>query len=146
MRAAIGAEALRQRLEERDARPGGQLGIAVENFARQRDAGGFAAPGQQILAQLDQALGARRGVTAPVARRVEQRAAALGDGLQQFAEEGGIHSVPSRTVRCTEYARNAGLATCYDVAAASGFITTNVARFAPTAFRMAASNTRLAQV
>ena len=85
----IGAEALRQRLEEGDARSGGQLGIAAEDFARQRHAGGLAAAGQQVLAQFDQALGAGGGVAAPVAR--QQRAAALGNGLQQFPEKRGVH-------------------------------------------------------
>ena len=34
--------------------------VAAEDFARERDTGGFAAAGQQILAQLDQAFGAGR--------------------------------------------------------------------------------------
>ena len=76
----IGTEAFAQRLKEGDARPGGQLAIAAEDFARPGDAGGLAAAGQEVLAQLDQALGAGGRLDAPVAR--QQRAAALGDRLQ----------------------------------------------------------------
>ena len=50
----VGAEAVCQRLEEGDARTGGQLGIAREDLARERDAGGLAAAGQQLLAELDE--------------------------------------------------------------------------------------------
>jgi hypothetical protein len=46
----IGAEALRQRFKEGDARAGAQFGIAAEDFAGERDAGGFAAAGEQVLA------------------------------------------------------------------------------------------------
>ena len=56
---AVGAEALRQRLEKSDARTDGELGIAGEDFARQRHAGGFAAARQQVLAQLDEICRAR---------------------------------------------------------------------------------------
>jgi hypothetical protein len=77
----IGAEAPRERLEKGNARPGSELGIAAEDFARQRHAGGLAAAGQQVLAQFDQALGAGRGIAAPVAAAVKQRAPALGYGL-----------------------------------------------------------------
>ena len=89
MRAGSTPKRLRQRLEEGDARPGGELAVAAEDFARQRHAGGLAAAGQQVLAQLDQAFGAGGGLAAPVAR--QQRAAALGNGLQQFPEERGVH-------------------------------------------------------
>ena len=81
----VGAEALRQRFEEGDARPGREFRVTGEDFARQRHAGGLAAAGQQIFAQLDQAFRASRRLAAPVAG--EQRAAALGDGLKQFAEK-----------------------------------------------------------
>ena len=91
----IGAEALGQRLEKGDARSGGQFAIAAEDLARQRDAGGLAAAGQEILAQLDQALGAGGRIAAPVAR--QQRAAALGNGLQQFPEKRGVHLGPMAT-------------------------------------------------
>ena len=67
----------RQRLEERDARAGGQFVVERENLARERHAGGFAASGQQFLAQFDQAVRTCRSVTAPVARAVDQRAPAL---------------------------------------------------------------------
>ena len=80
-------EGLRQRLEKGDARPGGQLGIVVENFVGERDARGFAAAGQQRLAQLDETVGA------PARRRAarDQGAAAVGDALQHLAEERGVH-------------------------------------------------------
>ena len=55
----VGAEPRRQRLEEGDARTGGQLVVAGEDLARERHAGRLAAPRQQLLAQLDQALRAR---------------------------------------------------------------------------------------
>ena len=90
---AVDPEARRQRLEEGDARTGRQFVVAGENLARERDARGLAAPGQQLLAQLDQALRACRSVTAPVARAVDQRAAALRNGLQHFAEKRGVHPV-----------------------------------------------------
>ena len=91
---AIGAEAARQRLEEGDARAGCQLGVAREDFARERDAGGFAAAGEQILAELDEVGRALLGDPAPVARAVDERAAAFRDGLQHIAEEGGAHRMP----------------------------------------------------
>ena len=51
------------------------VGIFRENLARKRDAGRFAAAGQQLLAQLHQVFGPRRREPAPVARQIEQRAA-----------------------------------------------------------------------
>ena len=69
----VDAEAGRQRLEKGDARAGGQLAVAAEDFARQRHAGGLAAAGQQVLGELDQALGAgrrpRRAGRAPASAR-----------------------------------------------------------------------------
>ena len=50
MRGAIMAERGGERLEEGDARPGGQFGVARQDFLRQRDAGSLAAAGQQLLA------------------------------------------------------------------------------------------------
>jgi hypothetical protein len=88
---AVDRETHRQRLEERNARAGGQFGIGAEDFPRERHARGLAAPGQQLLAQFHEARRACRSVTAPVARAVDQRAAALRNGLQHLAEEGGIH-------------------------------------------------------
>ena len=67
----------RQRLEERDARPGGQVGVARENFARERDARSLAAPGEELFAQFDQGLGPLGGVIVAAAPAVDQRAAAL---------------------------------------------------------------------
>ncbi len=89
---AVGPEAHRERLEERDARPGGELGVACEDLARERDPRGLAASRQQFLAQLDQRLGARGRLAAAVAGAVDERAAALGDRLQQLAEERGVHA------------------------------------------------------
>jgi hypothetical protein len=39
-----------ERLEEGDARPSSQIGIACENFLRERDAGSLAAAGEQFVA------------------------------------------------------------------------------------------------
>ena len=50
MRALVVAEGGGERLEEGDARPDGQFGVARQNFLRQRHAGGLAAAGQQLLA------------------------------------------------------------------------------------------------
>ena len=80
-----------ERLEERDAGAGGQFVVAREDLARERDTGSLAPTGQQFLAQLDQTVRTCRSVTAPVARAVDQRAPALRDRLQQFAEKRGVH-------------------------------------------------------
>ena len=85
----IGSETLGQRLEEGDARSGGEFVVAAEDFARTGDAGSLAEARQQVLAQLDQAFGAGGRIDTPVSR--QQRTSALGDGLQQFAEERGVH-------------------------------------------------------
>jgi hypothetical protein len=87
---AVDPELRRQSLEERDARTRGQFVVADEDLARERDARSFAAPGQELFAQLDQARGACRSVTAPIAP--DQLAAALRDALEQLAKERGIHS------------------------------------------------------
>ncbi len=87
-------ESGRQRLEEGDPRPGGQIGIAHQNLARERDAGGFAPAGQQLLAQFDQVFGALRGFVVAAAPALDQRAAPLGNRLQQFAEERRVHRRP----------------------------------------------------
>ncbi len=89
---AVHTVARGQRLEERDARTGGQLVVTDEELARERDAGGFAASGQELLAKLDQTVRLCRSVTAAIARAVDQGAAALRDGLEQFAEKRGVHS------------------------------------------------------
>ena len=65
----VGAEPARQRLEKGNARPGVQLGIAGQDFARERDARGFAAAREQILAQMRKVGRALLGDLAPVARR-----------------------------------------------------------------------------
>jgi hypothetical protein len=49
----IRPEARRQRLEKGDARARGQGGVARQNLARQRDAGGLATTRQQFLAKFD---------------------------------------------------------------------------------------------
>ena len=87
----VGAEILRQRLEESDAGTGGQLCIFSENFPGQRHAGRLAAAGQKLLAQLDQARGLLSGAFPALQRAVEQRPAPLRDGLQHFAEKGSVH-------------------------------------------------------
>ena len=68
----VGPEALRQRLEEGDARAGREFRVAGEDIARHRDAGGLAAAGQQVVAELDQALGAGRVGAAPLAGAVNE--------------------------------------------------------------------------
>jgi hypothetical protein len=88
---AVGPEAGRQRLEQRDARTGGQPGVAREDFACECDAGRLAAAGQQVLAQFGEVLGPRNHDLAAVAPAVKQRATALRNGLQHFAKEGRVH-------------------------------------------------------
>ncbi len=90
---AVRAEAVGQRLEKGDARPGRQLGVFGEDLLGQRHAGGLAAAGQQFLAQLGQRLRARRGLAAAVARAIEQRPAALGNAVEHLAEEGRVHGL-----------------------------------------------------
>ena len=79
------AETLRQRFEEGDARSDGQLRVTAQDFTRQRRTGRLAAARQQIFAQFDEALRMRRGIDAPAP--VQQRAAAVGNRLQQFPEK-----------------------------------------------------------
>ncbi len=93
---AVGAVAFGQRLEEGDAGAGLELRVAHENLARERDARGLAAARQQRVAELDQARRALLRDLAPVARAIDQRAAAFRDGLQHVAEEGGVHGSPNR--------------------------------------------------
>ena len=85
----IGSETLGQGFEERNARARREFGIAHENFTRERNARGLSAPGQEVLAQFDQTFGTSRRSSAPVTR--QQRATALGDGLQQFPEKRRVH-------------------------------------------------------
>ena len=72
-----------------------EVGVAAKNLTCKRDAGSLATAGQKIFAQFDQALGTSGGIAAPIARK--QRAAALGNGLQQFPEERGVHLGPMAT-------------------------------------------------
>ena len=80
-------EGARQRLEKGDARPDGELVIAAENLPRQRHAGRLAPVRQQLLAEIGEALAALGEVLAALACAVDQRAPALRDRLQQFAEK-----------------------------------------------------------
>ncbi len=85
-------EARRQRLEEGDPRSGRQLRVAGQNIGGERDARGLAPSGQEFLAKLCDALRAVRRRRSTVPREIDQRAAALGDRGQQFAEERCVHS------------------------------------------------------
>ena len=85
----VGAEALRQRLEEGDARADGQFAVTAENFASQSSARSLAAAGQQVLAEFDEAFRVGCGVDAPAT--IQQGAAAVGDRLEEFPEERGVH-------------------------------------------------------
>ena len=85
----IGAEPFRQGFEECNARAGRELGIAPEDFARERNTRSLSAAGQEIFAQLDQTFRAGRRRATPITR--EQRATALRDGLQQFTEKRCVH-------------------------------------------------------
>ncbi len=86
---AIVAERGGERLEKGDARPDRQFRVARQDFLGQRDAGGFAAAGEQLLAQFDDAGRALMRRLAALAH--DQCAAAVGDALQHVAEEGGVH-------------------------------------------------------
>ena len=84
-------KAVGQGLEESDARPGRERRVLQKDIARERDAGGLAPPGQQLLAFLDQVFGARDAVDAAGQRAFKQSAAAVGNGLQHVAEKRGVH-------------------------------------------------------
>ncbi len=101
---AVDAIARGERLEEGDTRAGGQLVVAGEELACERDARGFAASGQEFLAKLDQAVRLCRSVTAAIACAIDQGAATLRDGLEQFAEKRGVHSglTPCLRRRCRQ--------------------------------------------
>jgi hypothetical protein len=93
---AVGTEGGGERLEEGDARSDGQILVAAEDVAGQCHAGGFAAAGQQRLAQLQQA---SRALPRRLAA-LDQGTAAVGDALQHFAEKGGVHRcLPIRPAR-----------------------------------------------
>ena len=53
---AVDAVTRGERFEEGDARPGGEFVVTGEELARERDARGFATPGQEFLSKLDQAV------------------------------------------------------------------------------------------
>ena len=82
---AVRAEGGGERLEESNARAGGQVGVARQDLLGQRHARGLTAARQQRLAELDQAGGALMRRLATLA--LDQCAAAFGDALQHFAEE-----------------------------------------------------------
>jgi hypothetical protein len=90
-RACHGRDQSRERLEERDARPRGQLCIVRQNLARERDTGGFAAPGEELLAKLHQARVTLFSALAALTGAIEERAPALRDALQKLAKKGGVH-------------------------------------------------------
>ena len=86
---SVGAETLRQCFKEGNARANSEVGVAAKNFTCKRDARSLATAGQKTFAQFDQALGTSGGIAAPIARK--KRTTALGNGLQQFPEERGVH-------------------------------------------------------
>lgn len=92
----IDAITRRQGFEESEPRPDAELVVARENFAGERDAGGFAAARQQVFAQLEKALRPRGCIAAPLSAEVEQSPAAVGDRLQQFAKKRCVHYLPER--------------------------------------------------
>ncbi len=85
----VRAEGLGQRLEEGDALAGLQGAVEDQYLAGQRDAGGLAAAGEQLLAEFDDIGGADRPDGAAFAP-FQQGAAALGYGAEQVAEEAGV--------------------------------------------------------
>ena len=87
---AIVAERGGERFEKGDAWPGGQFRVARQDVLRQCDARRLAAAGQEFLALFDETGGALMRRLAALA--LDQGAAALGDALQHFAKERGIHS------------------------------------------------------
>jgi hypothetical protein len=87
---ALDPEAFGKRLEERDARPRGQLGVSAENVACARGAGSFSAAREQRLAVVGERIRANLRPRAPLSR--DQRAAAFHNPLQQLAEKRGIHA------------------------------------------------------
>jgi hypothetical protein len=106
---AVGAEPRRQRLEEGDARAGGQLGIVGEDFGGARHPGRLARTGQQRFALLDQVLRLGGGGAAAIAGTLDQCPAALGNGLQQLAEERGVHAGPLQAHRADDSVTYAGI-------------------------------------
>ena len=99
------------RVGARSARPAPRKKRCAGRWSIPHSGRGSRAPAQRpkprrgrttVARQLDHAFGAGRIDAAPVARAVDERAAALGNGLQQFAEKRGVHgSLPAaiRTVR-----------------------------------------------
>src|SRR6266545_1620289 len=97
--AMVGAETMRERLEERDTRPRGQLCIVRQNFARERDTGGLAAPGQEFLAKLHQARVTLFRALAALTGAIEERAPALRAASQKLAKKGGVHDTKLSLLR-----------------------------------------------
>src|SRR5262249_32835802 len=77
----VGAEAMSERLEERNARTRGQLRIALQDLARERHARRLAAAGEQLIAKLHQARRALLRALATLAGAIDERAPALRDAL-----------------------------------------------------------------
>src|SRR6266576_3089551 len=97
--AVVGAEAFCERLEERDTRSRGQLCVVRQNLARERDTGGFAAPGEELLAKLHQARVTLFRALAALTGAIEERAPALRDALQKLAKKGGVHDTKLSLLR-----------------------------------------------
>src|SRR5262249_31071624 len=89
--AVIATQLGRQRPEKGKAWTRGQFPLMLQDLARERDPRCFTAAGEQLLAQFDQAGRTLFRAGAALARAIDQRTAALGNALQQFAEEGCIH-------------------------------------------------------
>src|SRR5882757_5749073 len=91
----------RQLLEERQPRTWVELVIAVEQLARHRGTGGFAAAGQQCLAKPEQLggvlLAVSRGATA------QQRSATPGNGGEKLGKKGVGHGCGSNPEEAESY-------------------------------------------
>src|SRR5262249_18747387 len=91
-------------------RTGRERGVLRENFGGASDPGGFAAAREQRLALLDQTV--RLSGAAALARAFDQRPAPFGNRLQQFAEERGVHGIPSARTRSGVSRGMPGFADC----------------------------------
>src|SRR5262249_414547 len=90
----VDPEARGQRLKKGDAWPCGELAIAGQYPAGERNAGGFAAAGKQFLPEVKEALGMMGGGAWTLAPALDQRPAAFRNSLQKLAKERGVHRVP----------------------------------------------------
>src|SRR5690606_1395259 len=87
-----GAEAMSKRLEKGLALFGAKRGVARQDLACERGAGGFATAREQLLAEIDDGIRPRARGAAAVTRAVQQGAAAIGNGLKKLAKEGRVHA------------------------------------------------------